>query len=366
MFTNALYYPTIDIRNDRWLKSAALFWNSIETIVPEAKKKNPYENRTAKEFYESGILRPHVVNPNCDDVVGVEYDVMKFAKTKEGKKLMFRRSTKESSFNNCKNMIGMQETEMEDRLIDEFAGFNIHVEKLPIFLQEELKQYRDKDGFVLTTAEFRDFYMTILSNSICRRNGLSLLTDRVMFNDLSNKILKEKIDLELEPSCLNSPLQTVLYGILLDNLIIDPDTPVKKIVAFKGKYHDELARFRMEISRLTDIENIGDSFTAISEHALSIYDNGIVPSINDLKKALDGATIKWATNNMYNYVISGIAPAALNMVDLTSVQNISISAGLVLGFTLLGGWQSRKDIMRNSPYTYLMKANQKFKMGKNR
>ena len=35
MFSRALYYPTIDIKNGRWLKSAALFWDSIETIVPE-------------------------------------------------------------------------------------------------------------------------------------------------------------------------------------------------------------------------------------------------------------------------------------------------------------------------------------------
>lgn len=364
MFTNALYYPTIDIRNDRWLKSAALFWNSIETIVPEARKENPYENYTAKEFYEIGILRPHIVNPESDDVVGVESDVMKFAQTREGKKLMFRRSTKESLFYNSKNMIRMPETEMVDMLMDEFANYNIHAEKLPIFLQEELKQYRDKDGFVLTTGVFMDFYMTILANNICRRNGLSLLTDRVMFNDLSNKILKEKIDVELEPSCLDSSLQTVLYGILLDNLVIDPDTPVNKIMAFKEKYHDELGRFRMEMSRLTDIGNIGDSFAAISEQARNIYNNGIVPSLNDLKKALDGANIKWATDSVYSNVISKILPVALNMVDLTSVQNISISAGLALGFTLLGGWQSRKDIMRNSPYTYLMKANQTFKMKK--
>jgi len=35
LFENALYYPHIDIHNDRWLKSAALFWDRIETIVLE-------------------------------------------------------------------------------------------------------------------------------------------------------------------------------------------------------------------------------------------------------------------------------------------------------------------------------------------
>lgn len=35
-FTKALYYPTIDILNEDWLKTAVLFWDEINTIVPES------------------------------------------------------------------------------------------------------------------------------------------------------------------------------------------------------------------------------------------------------------------------------------------------------------------------------------------
>jgi hypothetical protein len=35
-FTLALYYPWIDIRDESWLKSAALYWETIRTIVPES------------------------------------------------------------------------------------------------------------------------------------------------------------------------------------------------------------------------------------------------------------------------------------------------------------------------------------------
>ena len=45
MFESALYYPTIDIHNERWLKSAALFWDRIETIVPESEEQ-PYRRRS--------------------------------------------------------------------------------------------------------------------------------------------------------------------------------------------------------------------------------------------------------------------------------------------------------------------------------
>ena len=31
----ALYYPFIDIQNEKWLKTALLYWDEIRTIVPE-------------------------------------------------------------------------------------------------------------------------------------------------------------------------------------------------------------------------------------------------------------------------------------------------------------------------------------------
>jgi len=36
MFSKALYYPTIDISDEGWLKTAYLFWDGVRTIVPES------------------------------------------------------------------------------------------------------------------------------------------------------------------------------------------------------------------------------------------------------------------------------------------------------------------------------------------
>ena len=37
-FTRALYYPTIDISNEEWLKTAILYWDEINTIVPQGNR----------------------------------------------------------------------------------------------------------------------------------------------------------------------------------------------------------------------------------------------------------------------------------------------------------------------------------------
>lgn len=363
MFSRALYYPTIDIKNERWLKSAALFWDSIETIVPESRSDNPYRNNTTRAFYDSGILRPHIVNPWADDVAGLENDIRVFMKTKEGKRLLNKRFYISSVANKKMNERETWEdylNELNVRMRREYDDIYIHADKLPYTIQEELKNYRNPDGFILTTAEFLGYYMTLLANNVCRQDGLSLLTDKTMVNDLSNRILVEKIGAEIQKDQMDAQLDTMLYKIVIDSIQIDPTTPVDKIIRFKRKYSDELGRFRMEMSQLTNLERGGDTFRAISQQARNIYENGIMPSVNDLKKALDDSTIKCMVDNYYNYVISSAAPVAFTMIDMPITQTLPISAGLAVGYTIIGACQARRELMRNSPYTYLMKAKQRF------
>ena len=359
MFSRALYYPTIDIKNEWWLKSAALFWDSIETIVPLSKSENPYENSTARALYENNVLQPHVVDPWSDEVAGLEDDVRQFIGTREGKRLLHKRLFNNSLAHAIEDGRESRRRFLEDmgeRLRQQYDDLYIHADKLPHFLQDDLRRYRDQDGFVLTTVEFLRFYMTLLANNICRREGLSLLTDKVMANDLTTMMLKDKIGVKLESVDGNNHLHTVFYNIVLENIHIDPKTPVEKIIDFKRRYADELGRFRMEVSQLTNIENVGENYISISEQAKNIYENGVIPSMNDLKKALNGATIKWTIDHFYNYVLSGVAPAAMTLVNMPMMQMLPISAGLTIGYTLLGRWMERREIMRNSPYAYLLRT----------
>ncbi len=66
-FTKALYYPWIDIKDEGWLKSAILYWEKIQTIVP-ASVEQPYDTRTAKEFHYEGLLVPLHVKPDMKEV----------------------------------------------------------------------------------------------------------------------------------------------------------------------------------------------------------------------------------------------------------------------------------------------------------
>jgi len=58
MFSEALFYPTIDISDEEWLKNAYLFWNGIYTIVPESIAGNAYRNNTSSFLEDEGFLKP--------------------------------------------------------------------------------------------------------------------------------------------------------------------------------------------------------------------------------------------------------------------------------------------------------------------
>lgn len=73
LFENALYYPTIDIKDEAWLKSAVLLWDTISTIVPDS-EDDPYKNEWSKAFANARVVVPYKVNPFSVNFSGLEND----------------------------------------------------------------------------------------------------------------------------------------------------------------------------------------------------------------------------------------------------------------------------------------------------
>ncbi len=66
-FSSVLYYPTIDIRNEQWLRNAILFWDKIYTIVP-ASHESPYRSQLSSELCQQEMLCPLRVSPEMEEV----------------------------------------------------------------------------------------------------------------------------------------------------------------------------------------------------------------------------------------------------------------------------------------------------------
>ena len=361
MFESALYYPTIDIHNERWLKSAVLFWDRIETIVPES-EDHPYRRRSTRILQEEGFLFPRIVNPFCEEVSGLEQDVIRFMDTPEGKKSFIkpwgvsavsmanrRYLTEDREYNDDR-----RRAYLTDKMSGIYRDFYIHVEKLPMMLRERLAGHVNEDGYVWASKGFMSFYMTLLANRICQNNRLALLTDKVNQNNLSNKILIEGLTPAGQRTREQKMKRGMMYQIIIDDIKIAPDTRMETIVQYKKDRRHELALFRAEMDRLTAFDIEGMDAKDIEHEIWSIYTKQVKPAIDGVKATLKDSGINW-WSGLGTCVFTGLIPAVLGFgTDMKT--NIAIGASECLGLALTTVPYVRKRMeLSGSPYSYLVK-----------
>ena len=361
MFESALYYPTIDIHNERWLKSAVLFWDRIETIVPES-EDHPYRRRSTRILQEEGFLFPRVVNPFCEEVSGLEQDVIRFMDTPEGKKSFIkpwgvsavsmanrRYLTEDREYNDDR-----RRAYLTDKMSGIYRDFYIHVEKLPMMLRERLAGHVNEDGYVWASKGFMSFYMTLLANRICQNNRLALLTDRVNQNNLSNKILLEGLSPAGQRAREQKMKRGMMYQIIMDDIKIAPNTRMETIVQYKKDRRHELALFRAEMDSLTAFDIEGMDAKDIEHEIWSIYTKQVKPAIDGVKATLKDSGINW-WSGLGTCVFTGLIPAVLGFgTDMKT--NIAIGASECLGLALTTVPYVRKRMeLSGSPYSYLVK-----------
>jgi hypothetical protein len=81
--SQALYYPWIDIRDESWLKTALLYWDGIQTIVPNSVDR-PYSSETARILQDAQFLIPLRVHSRMPEIEALADDVLEYLATSEG------------------------------------------------------------------------------------------------------------------------------------------------------------------------------------------------------------------------------------------------------------------------------------------
>ena len=106
-FTNALYYPLIDVPSEGWIKNALLYWDKVQTIVPGSIQQ-PYSTKTAREFQDEGLLLPLYVSPDMRVIERLEGEVFRYLESPEGVEVL--RSTRYA--NDDRNFTWIHEDKM--------------------------------------------------------------------------------------------------------------------------------------------------------------------------------------------------------------------------------------------------------------
>jgi hypothetical protein len=355
-FTKALYYPTIDILNEEWLKTAVLFWDEINTIVPSS-MTNPYRKNTTQYLADEGILRPLRVNPDIDIVDDLTNDTINYLNTNEGFQLL----TQQHGY----------ATLHRDKLPRDVSRlFDIHPEKLPHEIRHILRDNMTRDGWFRVGSEFAAFYMTLLANKICDTQSIALLTDNALTSNLTDKVrLDNQIAIKGRDYDYHNERHQEKYihlaqG-LLTNLIIEgvkiKSSSLDDVVKFKRKHRDELGLFRTNIAKLTQNVSKDKPFEAIRQEVVDIYQDEFLPSYNNFKKALNGSGIKWVSDNFMKVSLISTGATALPMalLGLTLPHALIAGAGVSLITSLISYNEDKKERLRINPYSYLLSVDRR-------
>lgn len=353
-FTKALYYPTIDIVNEEWLKTAVLFWDEINTIVPTT-VGNPYREISTQYLSDEGILKPIRINPDTDIVEDLTSDTLNYLNTNEGFQLLTQRDD-------------LHATIHRDKLPRDVGRlFDIHPDKLPYEIQHQLRDHWTRDGWFRVDSNFAIFYMTLLANKICERKSIALLSDNLLSSNLTDKVrLDNQIAIKgrdydhhrrVNEKYINLT-QGLLTNFIIEGIKIRSTSSLDDVVRFRKTHQDELGLFRTNIARLTQNISQDKPFETIRQEVENIYIDEFLPSYNDFKKSLTGSGIKWTSDNFMKVSVISTSATAFPMavLGLALPQALIAGTGVSLITSLISYNQEKKEKLRQNPYSYLLSA----------
>jgi len=372
-FTQALFYPFIDITDEGWLKSALLYWDKIYTIVPES-VEHPYTTQTGKILQNANCLMPLRVNSEIEEIKNLSRDVIKYINSEEGAQYLV-------SEGNSKGYILYGER--TESTLDRFTY--IHPDKLSADIKYRLnntsdKNYGNENGWYTTTNQFANFYMTLLATRLSERLGFGLLSHELIADRLA---IATRLDAEMSGTIATmrrrwneyaafgerrmAPeylAQGMLVNMILEKVKIDPETPVDKILGFRETHSDELGKFRMEIDSLTQVVKEEMPMQAMHQKLADICLNKIVPTTESLKRGLTGTGIKWATENFLKVaLLSTTATSVMTTLGLSVPQALFVGAGISLASSGVLYNLERKKSLDDNPYAYMLSVNKHFNRG---
>lgn len=346
VFKDGLYYPFIDIRDEAWLKTAALYWDSLTTIVPDG-FSSYRETETSRTFSEAGFLSAEIVAPGMGELEEVADDCLAFLDSPEGASLIATASN--------------PRTLHPDH--DDWHPEAIHHNKLVERVLRELRHrgmHLESHGrWVRLPGWFARYYMTLLATKLSRATGRSMLTDDVAAEPLANRAVRGDVTRQAPAEIA----QGILATLVLQTVHIAADTPAKKLLQFKEKYADELGLLRSALRELVKPVKGKAEVALLQKHLATVYSDQVLPSINNLRGRLRDNRISCGYNNLRASTLLSVSPTALGTaLAVCGLGPFALFGGAALSVLLTyGNYRlQQRDLLRSSPYSYVLRAEEQF------
>jgi hypothetical protein len=363
----ALFYPSIDIHDEAWLKTSLLYWDSVRTIVPESINA-PYSTKTGRALESAGYLIPLRVHSGMYEIEELTNDTLTYFGTSEGTEMLIAEP------GGCRHEIHV------DKLPKIFSQFaDIHPEKLPHEIRRTLERFATQstcgNDWLRVEDRFADFYMTLLASRLAERIGASLLTS---FPAADRLAVTARLDAQIngyvqfdrhstwrnwrEYEAFGRPHRMpkhlapgMLAHLAIDKMAVAPDTPVGRLIDFRERHRDELSQFRTKIEQLAASVETDQPIEALRQRVVDLYANEVTPAITNLKKALDGRRIRWLGEGILKLAFLSAGSSTMLVAAGLPVPT-ALLAGAGLSLIVSGTMYNvdKEESLRTNPYAYLL------------
>lgn len=398
MLGTALYYPHIDISDSKWLKSAILFWDEMQTIVPTS-IRNPYQTEDTKICEKEGYLRPLRCDLHTELLEDLGARVFKLLENQEWQnKIVWGDGEEEPARNalmhagklgnqikwRLEELTGLHGDKMDQNLksilmqaggleilsldklppsarhiFREFGMYGIRGEKFSHEMRQMLGRYRySEDGeWIIVNGRFAEIYMSALAALLSKEVQVSALTNEEPSSGVNLRCLVDDVSVGGETAARGALVSVVMKG-----LKINPETPVNKLIAFRRERKDQIAELSGHFDDLkTKIENASTPVELV-EGARRLFENKIQPSLEKLKKELGSQAIQSAWEGMQRgFTVSAASGGALAYITgYTGPILLGAAAFITLSDVGIKSYLARSKLRATSPYTYLLDINKRF------
>ena len=336
-----IYFPSLHLPPDRWLKVTALYWDKIYRIIPRSLRiSKDKDSRTARELEGHGFIGSVHPEDFPEDLYALKIEFVKLILAHEDELV------KHYGVENRSPWLGDDLSLLEWAALKESIRLKenirprlqpVHFDKLDYELQRMLA-YRGlasigdesgpNSGWLGMHHKLSDVYMAALAEVISVRAQASPLTDKAInyfamggftFERLAQVLLKDAriATGTLAEEELEAGLASIATTAVMPRNI--SAVPVKKIIALRERYAGQLASFQklveQTISELPSLKLVeGQQF--VHDHLEVQYKKTIKPKLDELDDSMKSIGID-------------TIPTIINM-DI-NVPSMLLAGGLLAG-----------------------------------
>lgn len=396
MLGTALYFPNIDIDDPIWLRSAILFWDEIQTIVPSA-ITNPYHHQDTRICHEEGYLKPlrcdlhqNLLSELGGKVAGLlhnDHYMRTFGQLGPGSPAEHSLAASEHLAWEIEETFaeaGMYPNKMSAELLklalhsglarvhtgklsptirSLFRNLELarmHPGKLDSVLREVFSEQQmssdDAGDWLLVDSRFAHAYMSALAASLSKQLDLSPLTSSEPAHGLSFRFLFDDF---VDTSTHSA--EGALVSVVMRSLRVDPSVSIHRLIEFKRKREDQYLHLKSKLSQLSsnltveDGPSNADEYRDLIERTSNTYTNEIEPQLRALKRELDNQFIHTVWEGAYRALTISV-PSAGALAYFTGLSGPELlGAGMALAVTDIGvrSYLRGQRTRATNPYSYL-------------